>query len=67
VVLFALSCVFGDGTLILLRRFDANTWLAFLGFFLVFAAVYAVGLRLILKLRLKNPTAATPDMGERRV
>jgi hypothetical protein len=53
-VLFALSCVFGDATLILLRRLmDANIWVAFLGFFVVFAAVYAIGLRLILRLRVK--------------
>ena len=55
VVLFALSCVCGDVALILLRRVDANFWLAFLGFFVVFAAVYALGLRLILRLRVKPP------------
>ena len=38
-----------------------------MGFFLVFAGIYAVGLRLILKLRLKNPASTTPDMRERRV
>jgi hypothetical protein len=55
VVLFALSCICGDVTLILLRRADVNFWLAFLGFFLVFAGVYAVGLKLFLRLRVRPP------------
>ena len=55
VVLFALSCICGDATLVLLRRADVNFWLAFLGFFVVFAGVYALGLKLILRLRVKPP------------
>jgi hypothetical protein len=53
VILFLLSCGLGDATLILLRRAGAEFWLAFLAFFAVFAAVYLVGLRLILRLRVK--------------
>jgi hypothetical protein len=55
VVLFALSCVGGDVTLLLLRHAGVNFWFAFLGFFAAFAGVYALGLKLILRLRVRPP------------
>ena len=58
VVLFFLACGLADATLILLRRAGAEFWLAFLAFFVVFAAAYMAGLRLILRLRVK-PAPAT--------
>lgn len=61
VVLFLLSCLIGDGTLILLRWAGASWWIAFAAFFFVFAAAYLAGLRLILRLRLKRPDAAGLD------
>jgi hypothetical protein len=57
VVLFLLSCVLADTTLILLRHAGAQFWLAFLAFFVVFAAAYLVGMRLILRLRVKGRAA----------
>jgi hypothetical protein len=53
IVLFLLSCVLGDGTLILLRHAGAASWIAFSAFFVVFAAAYLLGLRVILRLRVK--------------
>jgi hypothetical protein len=53
VVLFLLSCALGDGALILLRHSGAQSWLAFGAFFVVFAAVYLVGMRAILRLQVK--------------
>ena len=53
VVLFLLSCALGDGALILLRRAGAESWLAFSAFFVVFAAAYLLGLRVILRLQVK--------------
>jgi hypothetical protein len=52
-VLFLLSCVLGDATLIVLRCLGAESWLSFAAFFVVFAATYLVGLRVILRLRVK--------------
>jgi hypothetical protein len=57
VVLFFLACGLADVTLILLRRAGAEFWLAFLAFFVVFAAAYLAGLRLILRLRVKTQPA----------
>jgi hypothetical protein len=65
VVLFLLSCVLGDATLIVLRRLGAESWLAFAAFFLVFVAAYFVGLRVILRLRVKAPAAS--GLGASRV
>lgn len=65
VVLFLLSCVTGDTTLLLLRHWGVEFWSAFLGFFAVFALTYALGLKFILRLRVKTPPA--PGLKERRV
>jgi hypothetical protein len=54
IVLFLLSCVLADGTLILLRHVGAGSWIAFAAFFVVFAAAYLLGLRVILRLRVKT-------------
>lgn len=58
VVLFLLSCVLGDATLVVLRHYGVEFWTAFLAFFGVFALVYALGLRLILRLRVKGAADA---------
>lgn len=58
VVLFFLSCGLADAALILLRRAGAEFWLALLAFFVVFAAAYLAGLRLIMRLRVKAPAEA---------
>lgn len=67
IVLFLLSCVLADGTLILLRHAGVGSWIAFVAFFGVFAAAYLLGLRLILRLRVKatphqplDPSRMTP-------
>ena len=62
VVLFLLSCAIGDATLIVLRRLGAPFWMAFAAFFVVFAAAYALGMPLILRLRVKAP----PDLADKR-
>lgn len=53
IVLFLLSCVLADGTLILLRHTRVASWIAFAAFFAVFAVAYLLGLRVILRLRVK--------------
>lgn len=67
IVLFLLSCVLADGTLILLRHAVVGSWVAFAAFFGVFAAAYLLGLRVILRLRVKatphqplDPSRMTP-------
>ena len=54
IVLFLLSCVLADGTLILLWHAGAVPWIAFTAFFAVFAGAYLLGLRVILRLRVKT-------------
>lgn len=61
VVLFLLSCVLADGTLILLRHAGASSWIAFAAFFGVFVAAYLLGLRVILRLRPKTNPAQGLD------
>lgn len=61
VVLFLVSCGLADGTLILLRHGGIAFWLAFAAFFVVFAAVYLVGMRVMLRLRVKANAAAGLD------
>jgi hypothetical protein len=65
VVLFLLSCVLGDAALILMRHAGAPSWLAFSGFFVVFAAAYAVCAPLILRLRVRHARPST--LGEHHV
>jgi hypothetical protein len=55
VVLFLVSCLLGDGALLLFRWLGAEPWLAFAAFFVVFAAAYLVGMRVILRLRVNAP------------
>ena len=55
VVLFLLSFGMGDAVLVLLRRSGVENWLAFMGFFLVFIAVFGVFAPLLLRLRVKGP------------
>ena len=59
-LVFVLSIGLGDGAMILLRRNGANGILSFAGFFLVFAAVFAITAPLLLQLRLKAAPGA-PD------
>jgi len=54
VVLFLLSFGMGDAVLVLLRRSGVENWLAFMGFFLVFIAVFGVFAPLLLRLRVKG-------------
>lgn len=61
VVLFLVSCGLADGTLILLRHTGVAFWVAFAAFFAVFAAAYLIGLRVMLRLRVKSSTAAGLD------
>jgi hypothetical protein len=56
-LLFVLSLGLGDLALILLRRNGAGLLLAFVGFFLVAAAVFALAAPLILQMRLKDHAA----------
>jgi hypothetical protein len=65
VILFLLSCVVGDATLIVLRHVGAPFWLAFAAFFVVFVAAYAFGAPLILRLRVKPEPASS--LGEHHV
>jgi len=58
ILLFVLSIGLGDAALILLRRNGAGLLLAFAGFFLVFAAVFALAAPLLLQMRLKDHGAA---------
>ena len=53
-LLFVISIGLGDLALILLRRNGAGPLLAFAGFFLVTAAVFALAAPLILQMRLKD-------------
>ena len=57
VALFLLACLAGDVTLIFLRRSGAESWMAVAAFIVVFAAAYLVGMRFILRMRVKNDTA----------
>ncbi len=61
VVLFFVSCGLADGALILLRSASVPFWLAFGAFFIVFAAVYLLGMRVMLRLRLKTAPGAKLD------
>jgi hypothetical protein len=61
ILLFVLSIGLGDVALILLRRNGAGLLLAFVGFFLVFAAVFALAAPLVLQLRLKDHGATRPS------
>jgi hypothetical protein len=56
-LLFVLSIGLGDLALILLRKNGAGLLLAFGGFFLVAAAVFALAAPLILQMRLKDHAA----------
>jgi hypothetical protein len=56
-LLFVLSLGLGDLALILLRRNGAGLLLAFVGFFFVAAAVFALAAPLILQMRLKDHAA----------
>jgi hypothetical protein len=58
ILLFALSFGLGDITLVVLRQHGAEFWLAFLGFFVIFAGVYSAAAPLVLRLRLKDDAAA---------
>jgi hypothetical protein len=58
VVLFVMSFGLGNASLFLLRREGAELWLAFAGFFVVFASVYVVIAPMILRLRLKERAGA---------
>lgn len=51
VVLFLVSFGMGDAVLALLRRDGRETWIALAGFFVTFAAVFAVLAPLVLRLR----------------
>ena len=64
IVLFALSFGLGDIALVVLRRHGAEFWLAFFGFFVIFAGVYAVTAPLVLRLRLKDDSG--PHLAARR-
>ncbi|HKV49003.1 MAG TPA: hypothetical protein VJN69_12995 [Candidatus Acidoferrales bacterium] len=59
--LFLVSCGLADGALILLRRGGIAFWLAFAAFFVVFAAAYLIGMRVMLRLRVKANTVAGLD------
>jgi hypothetical protein len=61
ILLFALSIGLGDAALILLRKNGAGSLLAFAGFCLVFAAVFALAAPLLLQLRTKDHGAANPN------
>jgi hypothetical protein len=54
ILLFVLSIGLGDAALILLRRNGADLLMAFAGFFLVFAAVFALAAPVILQMRVKD-------------
>ena len=61
VLLFFVSCGLADGALILLRHAGVAFWVAFAAFFIVFAMVYLIGLRVMLRLRVKANAAAGLD------
>ena len=65
VALFLVSCGLADGALILLRHVGVAFWIAFSAFFVVFAVVYLLGLRVIVRLRVKS--AATAGLGPSRI
>jgi hypothetical protein len=54
IIVFALSFGLGDAALVLLRHRGADLLLSFAGFFVVFAAVFALGAPVILRMRLKD-------------
>jgi hypothetical protein len=54
IVLFVVSFGLGDAALVLLRRQGAEFLVALAGFFLVFAAVYALLAPAVLRLKLKE-------------
>jgi len=58
ILLFVLSIGLGDVALVLLRRNGAGLLLAFAGFLLVFAAVFALAAPLLLQMRPKDPHGA---------
>ncbi|HEY0702768.1 MAG TPA: hypothetical protein VGD60_08380 [Candidatus Acidoferrales bacterium] len=58
-LLFVLSIGLGDLALTLLRKNGAGLLLAFVGFFLVAAAVFALAAPLILQMRLKDHGAGS--------
>jgi hypothetical protein len=55
VVLFLASFGMGGAVLAILRHDGRETWIAFAGFFLVFAVVFAVLAPLVLRLRPRGP------------
>lgn len=65
IILFVLSFGLGDITLVVLRQQGAEFGLAFLGFFVIFAGVYAVAAPRVLRLRVKD--AAAPSLAGRRI
>jgi hypothetical protein len=54
ILVFAVSFGFGDLALMLLRHKGAEFWLACLGFFVAFAAVFALTAPVFLRMRLKD-------------
>jgi len=60
IVLFVVSFGLGDAALVLLRRQGVEFLVALAGFFLVFAAVYALLAPVVLRLRVKD----TGDHGQ---
>lgn len=65
ILLFALSFGLGDIALVVLRQHGAPYWLAFLGFFVILAGVYAVAAPLVLRLRVKDDGAPHLPVGRR--
>ena len=56
IIVFALSFGLGDAALMLLHHRGADLLVAFAGFFVVFAVVFALAAPVILRMRLKDHT-----------
>ncbi|MFZ3217993.1 MAG: hypothetical protein WA192_18185 [Candidatus Acidiferrales bacterium] len=54
ILVFALSVGLGDLALLFLRHKGAAMWVTFVGFFVVFAAVFALAAPVLLRMRLKD-------------
>jgi hypothetical protein len=61
-LLFVISIGLGDAAMVLLRRNGANFLMAFVGFFLVFVAVFALVAPLLLQMRVKDEGATGPNV-----
>lgn len=57
ILVFAISFGLGDVALLLLRHKGVDFGLAFVGFFVVFAGVFALAAPVILRLRLRDHAA----------